>query len=683
MTACSTATIPTCSSSTRAVVARREHEGRPAVVLDRTAFYAESGGQPWDTGTLGGVPVRRGRGGRATTSCTSSSAPLERRRACAAGWTPTAGATTGSSTTASTSSRARFVEVARAPHRELPPGRARSRTIDLDRAGERRRRSRRRRRRANEVVWEARPVTRAHRDRARRPRPSASRVARRGAATRVRSSRRRASTSSPAAARIRARTSEVGVVAGRSATSATRAARACASSAATARSRRSAQRGAVLRRARQRCSRRRSTALPEAGAAAAGRSSPRRERRAARPARARARRRGAPAAGRGARRRPPVVVAVYDGWPPADLRALAQHLVALAPCVALLGSRARQGAPRVRAVGRPAPRRPRPAAGGRRALGGRGGGKRRTWPRAAATALDGLDEALVGGRARVRGTAGRCMSAARGRALLSCWPSPSLCVSVGSILVRLAAGARRWPSPSTASSCASVCSRPSPPRRRGALVAGARRAAGSCCSSAPASPWRVHFATWIASLSYTSVAASVLLVNTAPLFTLAFSRLFLRRARRPRVLGGHGLALGGRGPDRGRRLDGRAPPRSRAIVLALAGAVTLSAVPRHRARPARRRCPSRAYVLGVWSTAAATLGAAGRWPARVPLRRLSAAHAGRAPRAGPGAHPGRPRPGEPLAARAARADRRPVPARRAARRLAARLRRSSARRPAR
>jgi alanyl-tRNA synthetase len=39
------------------VVARREHQGRPAVVLDRTAFYAESGGQPWDTGLLGGARV--------------------------------------------------------------------------------------------------------------------------------------------------------------------------------------------------------------------------------------------------------------------------------------------------------------------------------------------------------------------------------------------------------------------------------------------------------------------------------------------------------------------------------------------------------------------------------------------------------------------------------------------------
>ena len=39
------------------VIARTEHESRPAVVLDRTAFYAESGGQPWDTGSLDGVRV--------------------------------------------------------------------------------------------------------------------------------------------------------------------------------------------------------------------------------------------------------------------------------------------------------------------------------------------------------------------------------------------------------------------------------------------------------------------------------------------------------------------------------------------------------------------------------------------------------------------------------------------------
>ena len=39
------------------VLAVREHEGRRAVILDRTAFYPASGGQPFDRGTLGGAAV--------------------------------------------------------------------------------------------------------------------------------------------------------------------------------------------------------------------------------------------------------------------------------------------------------------------------------------------------------------------------------------------------------------------------------------------------------------------------------------------------------------------------------------------------------------------------------------------------------------------------------------------------
>lgn len=39
------------------VLSALQHEGRPAVVLDRTAFYAESGGQPSDRGLLGGARV--------------------------------------------------------------------------------------------------------------------------------------------------------------------------------------------------------------------------------------------------------------------------------------------------------------------------------------------------------------------------------------------------------------------------------------------------------------------------------------------------------------------------------------------------------------------------------------------------------------------------------------------------
>jgi len=39
------------------VVERRVVEGHPSIVLDRTCFYPESGGQPWDKGSIDGVEV--------------------------------------------------------------------------------------------------------------------------------------------------------------------------------------------------------------------------------------------------------------------------------------------------------------------------------------------------------------------------------------------------------------------------------------------------------------------------------------------------------------------------------------------------------------------------------------------------------------------------------------------------
>jgi alanyl-tRNA synthetase len=39
------------------VVKSISHEGHPALILDQTCFYPESGGQPADKGTLGGIPV--------------------------------------------------------------------------------------------------------------------------------------------------------------------------------------------------------------------------------------------------------------------------------------------------------------------------------------------------------------------------------------------------------------------------------------------------------------------------------------------------------------------------------------------------------------------------------------------------------------------------------------------------
>jgi alanyl-tRNA synthetase len=47
-----------CRGFDACVVRATEHDGLPAAVLDRTAFYPTSGGQPFDRGHVGGVAVR-------------------------------------------------------------------------------------------------------------------------------------------------------------------------------------------------------------------------------------------------------------------------------------------------------------------------------------------------------------------------------------------------------------------------------------------------------------------------------------------------------------------------------------------------------------------------------------------------------------------------------------------------
>ena len=117
----------------------------------------------------------------------------------------------------------------------------------------------------------------------------------------------------------------------------------------------------------------------------------------------------------------------------------------------------------------------------------------------------------------------------------------------------------------------------------------------------------LHFATWIASLSHTSVAASVLLVNTAPLFAIVLSLVFLRE-KPSRVLqiaiplamvGAAVIALGDRGSS---------PASLFGNLLAVAGAVTLATY-QVIGRGLRATLPLNAYMLLVWGTATLTLAA--------------------------------------------------------------------------
>ncbi len=181
-----------------------------------------------------------------------------------------------------------------------------------------------------------------------------------------------------------------------------------------------------------------------------------------------------------------------------------------------------------------------------------------------------------------------------------------LAVSLGSILVRVAAAPslavafyRIFLASLLVAPFAAAAAWRTWPRlraREGALLVGCGVSLG------------LHFATWIASLSYTSVAASVLLVNLAPLVTVVLARAFLAESPRPAVLAAIVVALTGAGFIAIGDWSGGGNASLFGDGLALAGAVTLS-VYHVIGRGLRGVLPLGAYVLGVWSTAAATLGA--------------------------------------------------------------------------
>jgi drug/metabolite transporter (DMT)-like permease len=115
----------------------------------------------------------------------------------------------------------------------------------------------------------------------------------------------------------------------------------------------------------------------------------------------------------------------------------------------------------------------------------------------------------------------------------------------------------------------------------------------------------LHFATWIASLTYTSVSASVLLVNTAPLLTLVLSWIFLHEPPSLGLVGALVVALGGVALIATDDL-GRGSSALTGDLLALAGAASLS-VHHVLGRGLRSALPLGPYVLSVWSMAALAL----------------------------------------------------------------------------
>jgi alanyl-tRNA synthetase len=316
------------------VVAAREHEGRPAVVLDRTAFYAESGGQPWDTGRLDDVavvavidagqdvlhvldrPLAKGARVRGRVDADRRRDHRQQHHG------------------QHLLSRA-FVEVANARTVSFHLG-ADVSSIDLDReVGDAETRAAEAR--ANEVVWEARPVT------VRTMSPADARAAGieppADAGDAIRIVEAEGFDRQPCGGTHPRSTAEVGVVIvlGRERYKGGSRLRFVCGRRALDTSR---ERNAVLD-ALSRTLSAPIPALPEMAAHALERlaeSDKTTRELLDRALEGEARRLVAETAPARAGF-PPTIVAVYEGWPVADLRTLALHLVRLSPCVALLGSR--------------------------------------------------------------------------------------------------------------------------------------------------------------------------------------------------------------------------------------------------------------------------------------------------------------------------------------------------------
>jgi alanyl-tRNA synthetase len=316
------------------IVARREHEGRPAVVLDRTAFYAESGGQPGDEGTLGEARVAAVvEDGDDIVHVLDRplSGDRARGRVDAARRRDHVQQHHGQHLLSKA-----FVEQARAETIAFHLG-AEVTTIDLDRpvtADQ----ARAAERRANEIVWEARPVRvevlSVAEARAQGLEPPE------GVLTGVRVVEAEGYDRQPCGGTHPSTTAEVGVVlvtALEKYKVGTRVSFVCGHRAL----------GAVARR-RDILDRLVSTLsaplddLPAAAQKAKDdlAAAERQARGLLERALEGEARRLLDEARRAAPTAPALVVATYDGWPPGDLRVLATRLVALAPCVALLGSRA-------------------------------------------------------------------------------------------------------------------------------------------------------------------------------------------------------------------------------------------------------------------------------------------------------------------------------------------------------